>query len=77
MSAGRKETIIAGVAGIVPVTWLALKLDDKSSLAPAESSLEFILDDEEGFRWAGNMTSRLMNCFPSKRRRTRSSRPPI
>ena len=26
MSAGRKETIIAGVAGIVPVTWLALKL---------------------------------------------------
>lgn len=53
MSAGRKETIIAGVAGIVPVTWLALKLDDKSSLAPAESSLEFILDDEEGFRWAG------------------------
>ena len=26
MSAGRKETIIAGVAGIIPVTWLALKL---------------------------------------------------
>ena len=26
MSAGRKETIIAEVAGIVPVTWLALKL---------------------------------------------------
>ena len=26
MTAGRKETIIAGVAGIIPVTWLALKL---------------------------------------------------
>lgn len=26
MTAGRKETIIAGVAGILPVTWLALKL---------------------------------------------------
>lgn len=25
MSAGRKETIIAGVTGIVPVTWLAIK----------------------------------------------------
>ena len=26
MTAGRKETIIVGVAGIIPVTWLALKL---------------------------------------------------
>ena len=26
MTAGKKESIIAGVAGIIPVTWLALKL---------------------------------------------------
>ena len=26
ITAGRKETIIAGVTGIIPVTWLALKL---------------------------------------------------
>lgn len=46
MSAGRKETIIAGVAGIVPVTWLALKLAPycEEGLFAAFARLDEILD---------------------------------
>lgn len=46
MSAGRKETIIAGVAGIVPVTWLALKLAPycEEGLFAAFARLDQILD---------------------------------
>ena len=46
MSAGRKETIIAGVAGIVPVTWLALKLAPycEEGMFAAFARLDEILD---------------------------------
>ena len=46
MSAGRKETIIAGVAGIVPVTWLALKLAPycEEGLFAAFAKLDEIFD---------------------------------
>ena len=46
MSAGRKETIIAGVAGIIPVTWLALKLAPycEEGLFAAFARLDEILD---------------------------------
>lgn len=46
MSAGRKETIIAGVAGIIPVTWLALKLAPycKEGLFAAFARLDEIFD---------------------------------
>ena len=46
MSAGRKETVIAGVAGIIPVTWLALKLAPycEEGLFAAFARLDEILD---------------------------------
>ena len=46
MSAGRKETIIAGVTGIVPVTWLALKLAPycEEGMFAAFARLDEILD---------------------------------
>lgn len=46
MSAGRKETIIAGVVGIVPVTWLALKLAPycEEGMFAAFARLDEILD---------------------------------
>ena len=46
MSAGRKETIIAGVTGIVPVTWLALKLAPycEEGLFAAFAKLDEIFD---------------------------------